>query len=189
MIFEKYINLIDLCQLIIDDKERINIFLQKNKNYKHYVDNDMDSLRKKYFYVYDNNSYLKMIEKASAYNYTKNNELINLNINYPVKIISYSSTQDNYHIYYIKIGDEDTYRQFEMFGIIDDTTNKYIFIGLDEHHPFIYANEFEYHQSDGSTDFDTSCFDSEDKYSASTIFILMMKYCMWYTYVLYGENN
>ena len=181
MNFKKYINVPELCQLLIDGNELINIFLQKNKNCKYYLDG-MDLLRNTYLSNYDNNSYIKLIEKASTYNYTKNNELINFDIDYPVKIISYSSTQDKYHIYYIKIGDIDEDVDFEMFGIIDDTTNKYIFIGLDMHHPFICTNEFEYTGSDGSTDFDTSCFDSKDKYSVSSIFTLMMKYFILVSY-------
>jgi hypothetical protein len=158
-ILKKYVDFQKICQMIVDDEELTNLFLQRNKEYKQYVDNDMDKLRREpYFSNYVDNSYLKMLENASTYDYNKTNEQIDVDSDIPIKIISYGSTQDEHHIYYIKIGDYEEDHCFEMFGLIDDIKNKYIFIGIDQYHPFICANDFEYYQSDGSTDFSYTMF-------------------------------
>lgn len=125
---------------------------------------------------HDNNSYIKIIENASKYEYVKTNEQINY-ADVSIKIISYKSTKDDHHICYINIKNEDN-QTYEMFGLVDDSKNKYIFIGLNMYHSFMRTNEFEYYQSDGSTNFYISCFCDDNEYSVSTVFTIMTKYFM-----------
>lgn len=181
MVLEKYINFSKIYESIANDDELNNLFMKRNKDYIHQVDSGILEIRNKSFYT----SYFSMLEDASKVNYVKTSEQFKDN-RFESNFITYSSTKQNYHICYINISEEDDDKTFEIFGLIDDDTQDYIFVGLDENHPFLCTKHFEYFQSDGSTVFDTACFNN-NKYKISTIFTLMMKYFMFYTYQ-YGDN-
>lgn len=174
----EYINFTILFNKFLNDDEVMCILKHKNNIFSHYIDNDICKIR--YTPLY--NTYFEMLQNASTFTYIKNNEIIEHD-ELKINILSFNSTVEKFNISHIKIIQDKYDKEYEMICLIDDNTKKYIMIGLDEYHPFIYTNEFEYYQSDGSTNFDMEYLN--DDCNISTLFTFMMKYLMSYTYVLY----
>jgi len=178
MVFEKYINFSKIYECTREDCSEY--FINLNPSIKSYVDDEINDLRKSTDFLklhsYADKSYFKMLQEASTYDYIKSDEIINTNINnddFDTNFICYKSTNSNYHLFYLKIDDE-----VELFGLVDESINKYFFIGIQFNHPMLLTSDFEFYQSDGSTEFETEYLNNNNKYSVSTLFILMMRHLM-----------
>ena len=188
MVFEKYINFSKIFENTQEDCSEY--FINLNPSIKSYVDDEINDLRKSTDFLklhsYAKNSYFKMLQEASTYDYIKSDEIIDININnnndFVINFICYKSTNSNYHLFYLNIEYE-----VELFGLVDESINKYFFIGIQFNHPMLLTSDFEFYQSDGSTEFETEYLNNNNKYSVSTLFILMMRHLMEFSYIIYPD--
>lgn len=148
----------DILSTILDFSKYETSFLYKMFKKPHepwHQDDEINKLKKQNLL----NEYENWIKEVTLLDvsYEEGNGKITLlnNINYlnePSNIkFCYYKLQNNNFLYYLKFNDND-YEEYEEMIVILNSDGKYICIGQQVYHLFIYTDKFFYDETDGSLD-------------------------------------